>query len=96
MKKQLWNRVRDAIADGIDATQLPGLNEMTDRVLAAIGDDRIIDRAEVVENSQGEYHVRALSSNGAVVLSSELYENREWALEVADDLGVPVTFSAAA
>lgn len=56
----------------------------------AVSEDRIIDKAIVVQGADGQYHVRAMSSNGEVILTSEKYENYEWAVKIAQDLGVPV------
>lgn len=52
--------------------------------------DRIIDRARIVRDTNGQYRVRAESSNGEPILWSEQYGNLEWARQVAADLGVPV------
>ena len=52
---------------------------------------RIIDKAVIVTDTNGQYRVKAKSSNGETVLISEQYENLEWARQVAADLQVPVT-----
>ena len=54
------------------------------------GDDRIIDKAIIVIDTNGHYRVKAKSSNGETVLTSEQYQNLDWARQVASDLHVPI------
>lgn len=51
---------------------------------------KIIDKAQVVEDENGQWHVKLLSDNEKTILTSEQYQGKEHALDVANDLGVPV------
>lgn len=55
-----------------------------------MSEDRIIDKAVIVQDANGQYRVKAMSSNGEIVMTSEQYKDLAWALKVAADLGVPV------
>lgn len=50
---------------------------------------RKIAKALVVKTQSG-FHVRAIGHNGEPLFTTENYENRDWANEIAEDLGVPV------
>jgi hypothetical protein len=52
--------------------------------------NRIVRRVRVVEDANGQWHVRAVGGNNEVVLTSEQYGSRGWAMQVAADLGLPV------
>ena len=54
------------------------------------GDDRIIDRAIIVIDPNGQYRVKAKASNGETILTSEQYRSLDWARTVAGDLHVPI------
>ena len=55
-----------------------------------MSDDKIVDYVEIVEDENGQYHVRAKSNNGDIIWRTDQYINKEWALAVAIDSGKPL------
>jgi uncharacterized protein YegP (UPF0339 family) len=52
--------------------------------------DQIVDYVEIVQDDNGTYRVRARSSNGEIIWTTEQYESREHALAIANDSGRPL------
>jgi uncharacterized protein YegP (UPF0339 family) len=54
---------------------------------------KVADKAEIFQSKKdGLWYVRTISAdNGRIILSSEGYEDREWALVIAEDTGLPVS-----
>ena len=59
-----------------------------------MSDERIADRAEVFKGDDGKWYVRTLSTNGKIILSSEGYEQPDYAERVAADTGLPFTIAS--
>lgn len=52
--------------------------------------EQIVDYVEIIQDDNGQYRVRGKSDNGEIVWTSEQYDSREWALQVAADTGKPL------
>lgn len=49
--------------------------------------DYIVDYVEIVEDDDGQFRVRARSSNGNIIWTTEKYTTYNWATTVAFDSG---------
>lgn len=52
----------------------------------------IADHAEVFQGEDGKWYVRTVSDNNKIILSSEGYDDKDWAVAVARDTGLDVEF----
>jgi len=52
--------------------------------------ERIADRAEVFQGEDEKFYVRTVSTNGEGIMTSEGYNTKSYAEQVAKDTGLPV------
>lgn len=51
---------------------------------------RIADIAQIFRDEDGKWYVRTKSSNGQTIMTSEGYDDRQYAGQVAADTGLPI------
>jgi len=51
---------------------------------------RIVQKIQLVEDENGTWRVKGLGSNNEIIFTTEQYDSRGWAEQVAEDFGLPV------
>lgn len=51
---------------------------------------RIVQKIQLVEDENGKWRVKGIGGNNEIVFTTEQYELRSWAEQVAEDFGLPV------